>query len=361
LQGIGIGGVSSVILNYYRMLTDEIQADFIVIVPFEHIPSTIREELECNGCKIYHVTPFVKNMLKYRKEVAQIIHQGDYDIIHDNNKYFAFLSLNSAKKAGITTRICHVHNTVAAKEKSILHNLFIRVSSKLSVRYATELLACSDEAGKSMYGSRSFTILYNAIDVNKYKFNDELRTKWRKGLNINKDLVIAMVARKDIIKRYDHAFRIFAEIYKVHRNASFLAIGIDEKNCEARDLQVYYELPDDIRNRIHLLGRRMDANELLNAADVFVLTSEHEGLGIVVIEAQANGLLCYVSQGVPREVDIAGIVHFLPTLGDPSYWAKEICSQKCGFERLCYSDIVEKSEYSIDNAVNSLKRIYNIC
>ena len=76
LQGIGIGGVSSVILNYYSLLSDSLAADFVVTVPYNYIPQDVRFELESKGCTIYHVTPFTKNMVKYRNDVKHIIKNG---------------------------------------------------------------------------------------------------------------------------------------------------------------------------------------------------------------------------------------------------------------------------------------------
>lgn len=360
MQGLGVGGVSSVILNYYRNLTENLKADFVVIVPYERIPSLVRKELENNGCRIFHVTPFVKSMVKYKNEVKEIIRQGNYDIVHDNNKYFAFLSLSSAKKMDVPTRICHVHNTVATQGKRMVHKCFIKVASRLSICYANRLLACSEEAGRSMYKNREFTVLRNAIDVRRYSYNEELRRKWREEFGVDEEFVLIMVARRDIIKRYDHAFRVFDAVCKECDNAQFWTVGIDENDCESRDLNTYHNLDECVKCRIKMLGRRLDANELLNAADAFILTSEHEGLGISVIEAQTNGLNCFVSQGVPQEVNFTGLVKFLPTLGDPKEWSKCICDCRKEHDREYYSGVLVQSDYSIQKALSSIKEIYSL-
>lgn len=360
LQGIGIGGVSSVILNYYSLLSDSLAADFVVTVPYNYIPQDVRFELESKGCTIYHVTPFTKNMVKYRNDVKHIIKNGNYDIIHDNTKYFCFLSLGVAKKNGVPIRICHVHNTVSLSDKSFLHRAFIRFSSKLSIRSATLLFACSKQAGQSMFGNNEYHVIFNAIDVDKYKYNEQLRKKVRKELGINDSFVLIMTARSDIIKRYDHAFRVFEQICLQKKESVFLAVGIDKNNCISRDLAVYNSLPVYVKNRILQLGKRNDVNALLNAADVCILTSEHEGLGISIIEAQANGLPCFVSSGVPNEVNITNLVHFLPCLGDPNKWANEICNFVLDEEREKYAQAVIESDYSINSAVIKLKRLYGM-
>lgn len=357
LQGIGMGGVSSVILNYYRMLKDDIEADFVVIVPFQHIPDEIRNELAQNGCRIFHVTPFVKNMFKYQSEVAEIIKEGKYDIVHDNNKYFAFLSLRSAKKIGIPIRICHVHNTVVAKEKGFLHEIFIKLTSALSIRYSTELLACSDEAGKSMFGKNSFRVLNNAIEVKQFRFSDEKRKKWREELHIEKAFAIIMVARKEVLKRYDFAFRVFHEINQKRSDSVFLVVGMDEKECTGRDREAYDKLSSEEKDRVKLMGRRLDANELLSAADAFILTSEHEGFGISIVEAQASGLPCFVSESIPHSTDCTGLVKYMPTVKEAGLWADEICKADVQ-NRDLYAEIVDNGSYSIKHNLSELKRVY---
>ena len=359
LQGLGIGGVPSVILNYYRMLQNDIKADFVVIIPPEAIPRRIRDELEENGCKIYHATPFVKNMRKYRQEVSKIIDQGNYDIVHDNDKYFAFLSLKSAKNKGVPNRICHVHNTVVASEKGLLHRLFIRIASQLSMRYATTLLACSDEAGKSLFGKHQFIVLNNAIDTDNFVYDEEKRDYWRESLGLHDRFVITMVARNDPLKRYDFAFSIFHELCKLKEDVSFMVVGMNEKECSRRDREALNSLPEDERKKVLFLGRRMDANELLNAADAFILTSEHEGFGISIIEAQANGLPCFVSDAIPHATKCTDLVSFLPTVKEPEKWAVEI-SRACSSNRKEYNDIIANGEFSIAHNKTILESVYGV-
>lgn len=359
LQGIGMGGVSSVILNYYRMLKESVTADFVVVVPPEHIPSVIREELEQQGCRIFHVTPFVKSMKKYRQEISQIIAEGNYDIIHDNDKYFAFLTLGPAKKYGVLNRICHVHNTVAANEKKMLHRLFIKFSSMLSVRYATTLLACSEEAGRSMFGNHVFKVLNNAINPENFRFDENKRITLREKLGLQNSFVIIMVARNDGLKRYDFAFQVFSELYELRDDAAFVVVGMSEEECAGRDRDALESLTEEKRNRVFLLGRRLDANDLLNVADAFILTSEHEGFGISIIEAQANGLQCFVSDAIPQATKCTDLVSFLPTVKEPEKWAVEI-SRACSSNRKEYNDIIANGEFSIAHNKTILESVYGV-
>ena len=360
LQGLGTGGVSSVILNYYRSLKADVRADFVVIVAPEVIPESLRAELRADGCEIFHVTPFTKNMAAYRSEVKRIIQRGQYDIVHDNNKYFAFLSLGSAKRAGVERRICHVHNTVAAKEKNLIHRTFIHMASALSVKDATALVACSQQAGESMFGENAFTVLNNAVDVDRYAYQSARREYWRAQLGLQGQFVLIMVARRDVLKRFDHAFRVFGAVNRRIPESVFLIAGMEEKDCLERDRASLMSLPETARARIRMLGRRTDANELLNAADGFLLTSEHEGLGISIVEAQANGLPCFVSTGVPQEARVTDLVEYLPCLGDEEQWAEAIVRRGENADREKYADILRSTAYSIENAVGKLREVYGL-
>lgn len=360
LQGLGNGGVASVVLNYYRSMQDQIKADFVVMVPPNRTPDSLKDELEVKGCNIYHITSFTKNMLRCYSELKEIISKGNYDIVHDNDKYFAFLSLMSARKYKVPIRICHVHNTVAKNEKSLIHRMFITVASKLSVSASNCLMACSEEAGRSMFGSREFHVLNNAIDVDRYQFDASLRERLRSDFGFNHRRVLMMVARRDELKRFDHAFAVFGELFRMNPDYVFAVVGFQKEECLARDRAALSALPKEAQENVMFLGKRIDANALLNMADAFLLTSEHEGFGIAIIEAQANGLPCFISTGVPQAVKVTDLVHFLPCLGAPSEWVNCIQNESQTKERGAYAQEIRNSQFDIQTAAHLLGMIYEI-
>lgn len=358
LQGLGYGGVPSVIVNYYRELSDFFDADFVVKVKQERSKTYI-PELEKLGCKIYHVKSFNESMYRYSKEVEEIIKNNRYDIIHDNNKYFAFLTLRPAKKHGVPMRICHVHNTVAANEKNIFHRIFIKATTRLSVKSATHLMACSEQAGKSMFGKEGFTVLNNAIDVSRFRFDENQRIRIRNDLNLDTRFAVITVARFDELKRYDFAFSVFNCLKKLISDAVYIVAGVSEDELQGKPKTVYESLDKDVRDSILLLGRRSDANYLLSAADVFLLASEHEGFGMAVVEAQANGLPCIVSSGVPQSVKVSELVDFMDLLDSPQNWALRIDEIKENRKYTDAADQVANSGFSISECSKQLKDFYS--
>lgn len=357
LQGLGYGGVPGVLLNYYREIKDEVEAHWIV-KDTSDLNSDFANELRSYGCTIYPVKSFNRNMFQYSKEIRDIIKGEKYDVIHDNNKYFAFLSLFHGRKNQIPVRICHVHNTVAKEEKNFIHRWFIKITSYLSVKYATHLLACSDEAGKSMFGKKDFTVLNNAIAVEEYAFSDQLRQTYRNELNLESDFVLMTVGRYNPLKRYDFAMKVFSELRKAKKNAKYVIVGVSKDELTGNEKETFDSLDNDTKENILFLGTRGDIKDLLNLADVFLLASEHEGFGMVVVEAQANGLPCVVSTGLPESVKQTELVAFLSLEDAPSVWASQILKSETTVDRERGSILMQESEFSIQKCAGKLKEVY---
>lgn len=357
LQGLSYGGVPGVLLNYYREIKDDVEAHWIM-KDTSDINSDYAKELRGYGCEVYPVTSFNKNMFQYSKEIREIIRNGNYDVIHDNNKYFAFLSLFHAKKNKIPVRICHVHNTVAKEEKNFIHRCFITAASWLSVKYSTLLMACSDAAGESMFGDKAFMVLNNAIDVSRYSFSGQVRQTFRNELGLISDFVLMTVGRHDPLKRYDFSMKVFSELKKLKKNAKYVIVGVSKDELTGNEKEVYDSLDNDTKESILFLGARGDIKELLNVADAFLLTSEHEGFGMAVVEAQANGLPCVVSTGLPTGVKQTDLVTFLELKDSPSTWASTILNNVTRFDRELYSNIMKESEFSIQKCAIQLKKFY---
>jgi len=357
LQSLTTGGVASVIMNYYRNVQG-IHADFVVLQSYGIVPENISREISQRGGEIYYVTPFTKNMIKYYCEVSDIIAKGEYEVVHDNNKYFGFLSLISAKKYKVPIRISHVHNDIAKREQSLLKRIYITIFAKATIRYANKLCACSREAGESMFGQREYEIIYTAIDIERYSYDESKRQQLRYDLGIDDRFVLLMVARQDPLKRFDFAFEVYENLFKLKEKTVFVLVGLVKEELGDRDKKVYDRLEESVRETIHFCGIRQDVHQLINVADAFILTSEHEGFGIVIIEALANGLNCFVSDALPAGVAVSESVHFLPTLREPDLWAEVIAENSKNENRHLGKDAISGSVYNIKNVVLQIKNMY---
>ena len=182
-----------------------------------------------------------------------------------------------------------------------------------------EYLSCSEKAKKSIFTDKfinknKIKILKNGIYIDKYKFDSNLRNKYRNDLGINNKIVYGHTGRFSKEKNHEYLIDLFYEIQK-KQDAVLLLVG--EGPLEELIKEKVKKL--NIEDKVLFLGFRNDINELLNAMDIFILPSISEGLPVSLIEAQSNGLLIYASTGVSKETNISPFFNRL-TRKSNFYW-----------------------------------------
>ena len=312
---MGRGGLETMLMNYYRNIDrNKIQFDFLTHRDFE---ADYDQEIKALGGRIYHLPKLNPYSKKYLQELERFFEKHkEYKIVHSHLDCMAGIQLKYAKKKGVPVRIAHSHN--CSQEKDLKYPLKL-VFKRSIARYATYLFACSHAAGRWMFGNRPFAVLYNAIDAEKYIFNEAIRTQMRKELKIEQDtLVIGHVGRICPQKNHDFLLEVFEELLKKHPNSTLLIVGEGptegkiKLKCERMGLS----------DKVIFTGGRSDVPELLQAMDVFVFPSLFEGLGIANIEAQAAGLPCLISDKVPMECEkTKGLIHQLSLESGKAHWA----------------------------------------
>ena len=315
------GGVESVLMNYFRHIDrTKIQFDFLCDFDSTDIPY---EEIESLGGKVILIPPYQK-VFKYQKELIRIYKENKYKIVHSHINTMSIFPLRAAKRAGVPVRIAHSHSTTNKKEWK--KNLLKQVLRPFSKVYATDYMCCSELAGRWLFGDKEYDkgnvyLLNNAIDLDKFKYDEEIRIRKRKELNIPEDaLVIGHVGR--FVEQKNHRFLIdiFDEVHKENKNSLLLLAGqgplIDEIKEKVKRL--------DLEENVEFLGQRQDINELYQAFDVFCLPSLYEGLPVVGVEAQATGLLCVLSNDMTSETKVLDMTKFLSLNDELKKWSKEI-------------------------------------
>ena len=315
------GGVEAVVMNYYRHIDrTKIQFDFICDNDSTNIPY---DEIKSLGGKVILIPPYQK-VVKYHKELKKILKEGNYHIVHSHINTLSVFSLYAAKCAGVPVRIAHSHSTTNKKEWK--KNLLKQVLRPFSKLFATNYMACSELAGRWLFGDKVYNqgkvyVLNNAIDLDKFAYNEEIRKNKRKEFDIKDDtLVIGHIGR--FVEQKNHRFLIdiFNEIHKNNSNSVLLLVGQGPLEDEIKEKVKTLGLTDSVI----FAGQRTDANELYSAMDVFVLPSLYEGLGMVAIEAQVAGLPCILSTEVPKEA-IISIQTKSVDLNEPvSKWCEKI-------------------------------------
>lgn len=301
------GGVESVVMNYYNYIDREkIQFDFICDEDSTNIPY---DEIEKLGGKVILIPPY-QRIVKYHKTLKNVLKDGNYKIVHSHINTLSVFSLFAAKCAGVPVRIAHSHSTTNKKEKK--KNILKQILRPFSKLFATDYMCCSEYAGRWLFGDKEYDkgnvyLLNNAIDLDKFKYDEKVRIKKREELNIEDDtLVIGHVGR--FVEQKNHRFLIdiFNEVHKQNSKSVLLLAGQGPLMNEMMKKVERLGLGDSVK----FLGQRHDIEQLYQAFDVFCLPSLYEGLGMVLIEAQCSGLYCVASNEVPNIVNIADIVKF---------------------------------------------------
>lgn len=347
------GGVEAVVMNYYRHIDrNKIQFDFICDDDSTNIPY---EEIEKLGGKVILVPPYQK-MFKYQKEMKKILKDGNYKIVHSHINTLSVFSLRAAKKAGVPVRIAHSHSTTNKKEwKKNLLKTFLRPFAKV---YATHYFACTEHAGRWLFGDKEFEsgnvyILNNAIDLDKFKFNEEIRKRKKVELGIDNDtLVIGHIGR--FVEQKNHTFLIdvFNEVHKENNKSVLLLIGQGPLENEIKKKAKTLSIEDSVK----FLGQRCDVNELYQIIDVFLFPSLYEGLGMVLIEAQVAGCYCIASSEVPEIAKVTKNVKFIDLDENSNAWAKVVLNKGIT-ERYKFNEI---KGYDIKIEVKKLEEKYKV-
>lgn len=338
-----MGGTQSMIMNLYREIDrNKIQFDFIVDYPDKC--TEMRKEIESLGGKIYSFPRFKgRNIQEVRRTWNRFfLEHLEYKVLHTHARSYASVYLPIAKKHGLVT-VAHSHSTsngkgIGAKIVDIM---------QLPIRHqADHLFACSKEAGDWLFGKRAdYTILTNAINAEKFAFDQNRREIIRNELGLGDEIVIGNVGRLTEAKNQKFLLNVFHEFRKTNTKSKLLIIGSGDLEAELKSEADTLGISEDTI----FLNAKNNIYDYYQAMDCFVFPSRWEGLGIAVIEAEAAGLPCLVSTAVPKGVDIgAGLVRFQSLDSDAEKWAE--CIQTLS-RRECTTEYIINSGYDIrDNA-----------
>lgn len=310
-------GAETMIMNYYCAIDrNEIQFDFLVHTD-RHCDYD--DEIEALGGNIYHIPRFNGlNYFGYKKACREFFkHHPEIDIVHGHIESSASIYLPEAHKAGKAT-ICHSHQ---ANGPITLTELAFRAVTLRNKHAADRYMACSIKSGIDRFGhavveSDRFSVLKNAIAIEKYASSKEERKRTKEKFGLNGKPVFGHVGRFTEAKNHPFLIQVFERIKQSEPNAQLLLIGRGENEEKIRELVESKQLNDSV----HFLGIRNDVEAIMKAMDVFLFPSLYEGLGIVVIEAQASGLPCIVSEAIPDEAVILPTMVRLP-LASSRRWA----------------------------------------
>lgn len=345
------GGIETMIMNHYRAIDrTKIQFDFLV-----HRQETgdYDGEIEQLGGQIYRAFPIRPwNYIQYFKWLKSFFENNYFYIaIHSHIQENSGLVFKIAQKYNLTNLIANSHIATLGIDYKFLFRQFGRFLTK---KYSTTKLACGTEAGKFLYGENSnFTILHNAINSDQFCFNPTKREQIRQKLGLSDNFVIGNISRFCAQKNHKFIIDVFEQIYKKNNLAKLLLIG--DGPLKNSTLEIVNK--KNIANNVIFLGLRSDIPELLQAIDIILFPSLFEGLPVSIIEAQAAGLPCILSDTIDYETAITSNVEFYSLNAPISEWANAILDKKT-FKRVDTTSQIVDAGYDVVQNTKLLYQLY---
>lgn len=307
-------GLTLIEMDVIRFNRDNVH--FEVATSFDY-DNQYGEQLKSWGIPCYQLPPKNKPF-QYMCAIYNKVKEGNYSAVYiHGNSAMMFLEAIPSKIAGVGRVITHCHNT--STDYPIVHYLMKPVFNKaVDVK-----IACSEAAGKWAYCGKNIHIIKNGVDLKRFQFNSELRERYRKELGWEKNVIIGHVGRFTTQKNHFFLIDIFEELYRNNSRMRLLLIG---DGVLKPDVQKYVE-KKGLQEQVRFLGAVNNVSDYYHAMDVFLLPSLFEGLSLVVIEAQANGLVCFCSDTCTPESFATNGAIKLPLAIGADKWADAILNR----------------------------------
>ena len=341
-KNLELNGITKVATQYcFGLDKDKYEVYILASLPYNH---KIVEDLKKNNINLLNLQ---KKSLNYYLELNRYIKKYKPNIIHIHcSSATSIFESIIAKIKKIKKIIIHSHNTKCSFP--IFHYLMRPFLNKIS----TDKIACGEEAGKWMFSNDRFIIINNGIEIEKFKYNESTSKKLRDELRLKNNFVVGHIGRLNDQKNQQYLIDIFNRIND--SSISLVLVGTGP-NKEI--------LKDKIKNKNIIMYGESDApEELYNLFDIFVMPSQYEGFPVVLVEAQANGLKCIVSDRISNEVDLTNSVEFLP-LDDSSLWIQHINKKRKSNEPRIFNsekniNVLKSKGYDIKENLNKIESIY---
>lgn len=344
-------GTEAFMMNVFRNIDrNRFKVDFLC---FSRMGMAYEEEITRNGSIIY-VLPERNKGFRYYQSLDSFFKEHRYNIVHwCIGSCTTIAPLFYAWRYHVPIRIVHSHSSSCTG----WHNRLLHYTFKpLLNRLATKRLACSDKAGKWNFGNNRNEIVKNGVDVNIFSYDDVLRKNVRKELGIpSQTVVIGHVGRFDENKNHSFLLEAFLQYREVQNDSVLMLVG--KGSTKASVEKKVREL--NLEDIVMFLGERTDVPQLLQAMDLFVMPSLFEGLPYVLVEAQAAGLPCVVSDTVDPLVKITPNVEFMSLSRSADEWAEAFLRMLENFRRVKTDQYVIDNGFSIERTAKKLEALYS--
>ncbi|MBQ9265866.1 MAG: glycosyltransferase [Bacilli bacterium] len=289
-----LGGIERFIINICTLINRDIFSVGVIAYSTKYVEPEIFNEL---GVTVYPLTT--------KKEYDSIIKL--FDIIHFNkNSALDLFALNIANKYNKKV-IWHSHNTGLSHHNNFLFRFIHKLRRSYVVNHSNVLLACSNLAGKWMYGKKDFIFIPNGVNLQNIHFEDGVREEICRKFNIQSNSKIyGNVCRFSKQKNLFYLLDLFNLILKSESNSTLLLVGDGPLFEQLKD----YSEKLGIQNSVDFTGFVKDVGDYYSAIDIMIVPSLYEGFPMTIVEGQACGCLCFVSDTITNQVKVTSAVNF---------------------------------------------------
>ena len=354
MVGADVGGILSVVRNYWNFIDrDKIQFDMAFTTNHS---GKAAEEFRSMGSNVYPLPLKSEGLQAFEAALTDLLKKEHFDAVHVHENETSYVSLRIAKKAGVKHRIAHAHTS---SPYTTIKGEIRRLSGcVLNYHYATCVVGCGELAGQRVFGKRNMKrgkamVLPNAVDADRFGYNEAVRDQLRQELGVADQYVLGMVGRLSEEKNYPYALRIMEQYHAADPHAVLLIVGDGDQEeplmqmIRAQGMESY----------VKLLGRRSDVEKLYQAFDVLLLPSFHEGFPVVAVEAMVSGLPVLLSATITRELDFGTAVRYL-SLDNDDQWLAALEEFSGDINRCQRLKEIKENGLDIRDAVKQLETLY---
>ena len=359
---MNVGGTETMLINLYRKINKKIEFHFI---SYSKSQAFYDGEIESLGGKVIRLNPpnevgFITSIKDIKKVIKE---NGPYDAVHTHMLFNCGIAMIAAYLSGVKVRVSHAHTT-SDDSSSFVRKIYINLMRFFIKVFSTDFLACSNSAGKYLFGNniicnKKYKVLPNYIEYEKF-INNSDKTSFRKELGIkNDDIVICHIGRFITAKNHEFLIDMAKEMIQKNNKVKLVLVGDgDLKN------HIWNKVKSiGIEKNVYFTGIRKDIPSILSSVDLFILPSIYEGLGLVLLEAQAAKVPCLVSEAIQPEVDLGvGLVKKLNLSCGANKWADE-ANKIINKNKNSDIDIikaVQEKKYDLNSILNNLLSVYKL-
>lgn len=351
---LDIGGAEKVTRDI-ALCADPEKYEFHYVVFGDEVGAYEHQLLE-KGCKVFHLAEPSDSYQNYIKTLMALMKQYRYHAVHVHTMFSSGWVMLAAKLSGASVRVSHAHSALRDGQ-GFVKSVYEAVMRFLILSCSTDLVACGVKAGQRLYGPRAYEkrgrLVLNGIDIPAFAYCEEKREAIRKQLNAEETFILGHAGHLAEVKNQSFLLEVMPLVLEKKPNALLLLLG------EGEDRPMLEQKIRDLKLQDHVImtGNVTNVADYLSAMDVFVFPSLYEGLPLSILEVQANGLPCVISDRVPEDVFLTDLIQPL-SLDDPKeVWIEKILSVKRN-QPQAYNDRLRDSDYAVETAMEKIYRIY---